>query len=235
MSTIYMVIAGCILVFLLITYGSINPVLAMILGFIGLFMILFSKNASHKEAREKERRELEAKANEEKRLADRKAAEQERRNREMKELEQIILERREQNRARNEKKEQAQEIRKSEGHNWQDSYSISGPSQNVQTSVNEEYIKYIMANNPTVTRNDAIAFSEVLDVFDKTRSKQKAFDAYDTFITQLASSNPMHAIMLNGFFCGLLGNNISLSDNEVSSLASKYTPMLISKLNSQPK
>ena len=106
---------------------------------------------------------------------------------------------------------------------------------NKNRTKDEGYIKYIMSNNPTVTRDDVVSFLSVVDVYDNTGSKEKALEAFDAFINQLASSNPMHAMMVNGFFCGLLGPNMSLSSEEIEALAKKNTPLIISKLNSQSK
>ena len=99
------------------------------------------------------------------------------------------------------------------------------------SSPDEEYIKYIMSNNPNVTRDEVVAFLAVVDIYDNTGNKAKTMEAFDSFINQLATSNPMRAMMVNGFFCGLLGSNMSLSKAEVDTLAQKNTPLIISKLN----
>ena len=106
---------------------------------------------------------------------------------------------------------------------------------NTPTTKNKDegYIKYIMSNNPTVTRDDVVSFLSVVDIYDNTGSKEKTLEAFDVFISQLASSNPMHAMMVNGFFCGLLGVNISMSKEEVDALAKKNSPLILSKLNQQ--
>lgn len=97
----------------------------------------------------------------------------------------------------------------------------------------ESYIQYIMSNNPMATRGDVVSFLKILDNYDNTGSKELALAEFDGFIYQLASENPFHAMQVNGFFCGLLGKNISLSDNEIDELAKKNTPMILSKLNSK--
>ncbi len=91
-----------------------------------------------------------------------------------------------------------------------------------ETSVDEEYIKYIMANNHAVTRDEVVRFLSVVDLYDRTSNKQKALEAFDTFIKPIASGDLMHATMVCGFFCGLLGSNISLSNDEVNMLSNKY-------------
>ena len=112
-------------------------------------------------------------------------------------------------------------------------YKTTSPE--VPSCVDEKYIQYVMSNNPTVTRDDVIAFVSVLNIYDNTGDKAKTFKAFDSFIEQLAFANPMHAMMVNGFFCGLLGRNMSLSSEEINSLAQKYTPMIVAGLNSQSK
>lgn len=39
------------------------------------------------------------------------------------------------------------------------------------------------------------------------------------FINQLASSNPLHAVQVNGFFCGLLDKNIGLNDEQINGIS----------------
>ena len=92
-----------------------------------------------------------------------------------------------------------------------------------------------MSGNPLVTHNDAAQFSTILDIFDETANKELTIKAFDIFINQLASSNPLHAVQVNGFFCGLLGKNIGLNTEQINALSQKYSPMIISKLNSQVK
>ena len=113
--------------------------------------------------------------------------------------------------------------------------TVASTQQPISSSAGEDYITYILQNYPQAKREDVVAFLRVLDVFDNTNSKRKTLEAFDAFINRLADTNPMHAMMVNGFFCGLLGKNMSLSDNEINSLAQKYTPMIITKLNSQRK
>ena len=108
-----------------------------------------------------------------------------------------------------------------------------GKHEQTTLSKNDDYIQYIMLNNPTVTSDDTVSFVSVLDIYDNTKNKIKTLAAFDSFITKLSETDPMHAMMVNGYFCGLLGKNMSLTKEEIDSLAQKNTPMIIAKLNSQ--
>lgn len=90
----------------------------------------------------------------------------------------------------------------------------------------EEYIKYIMSNNPRVKRDDVVSFLSVVDVYERTGDKQKTLEVFDAFIMPIATSDLMYATMVSGFFCGLLGKNISLSDSEINLLSEKYNEII---------
>ena len=90
----------------------------------------------------------------------------------------------------------------------------------------EEYMKYIMSNCPRVKREDVVSFLSVVDVYERTGDKQKTLEAFDAFIMPIVKSDLMYASMVSGFFCGLLGNNISLSDSEVNLLSEKYSGII---------
>lgn len=108
-----------------------------------------------------------------------------------------------------------------------DDYTESG-----YKASNEEYADYIMSNNPLVKREEALAFQYILDEYDTTHNKEDALIDFDLFMNELTYSNPLHALQVCGFFCGLLGKNIGLSDSEIQMLPERYKMEIIQKLNS---
>ncbi len=92
--------------------------------------------------------------------------------------------------------------------------------------LDEEYIKYIMSKNSSVKRDEVVAFLSVLNIYNKTGDKKIALDAFDAFIRPIATGDLLHATMVCGLFCGLLGPNMSLSNEEVTSLSEKYHALI---------
>ena len=70
-------------------------------------------------------------------------------------------------------------------------------------------------------------------ILNSTNNRDRTLEAFGSFMDQLISDNPSQALMVNGFFCGLLAKNMSLSDEEVSSLVRKYSYQINSKLSNK--
>ena len=99
------------------------------------------------------------------------------------------------------------------------------------TARDEEYIKYIMSNNSAVTRNEVVSFLSVVDIYDMSGDTMKTVELFDDFMMHIINSNDLlHSSMVSGFFCGLLGKNISLSDEMVNNLSGHYREIISKKI-----
>ena len=96
----------------------------------------------------------------------------------------------------------------------------------------EQFTRMVVKEDPSVTKDEATTFYSILNTYSKPEDKERILEEFDCFIRDIASSKPLHAIQINGFFCGILGSALSLPDSEVKALAKRNSSMILNIMHS---